>query len=197
MGLTTYATVKAELGLTDDTQQTYIERLINVASQKIENYCNRKFNLTTYTLERYTGDDTNKLALRNYPVAALTRVIIDDTEIVTSTLILDAIAGLIDYKDSLFYSDTLKSGIAEYPELYQKNIQVTYTAGFATIPYDLEEVCIKEVVSRYENKGTAKNLKSWSLGNVSKTYSEQTQNGTGLLQTSKNILDNYYKRFIL
>jgi hypothetical protein len=196
--LTTYANVKAELGLTDDTQQSYIERQINVVSQKIENYCNRIFKSTTYTNEKYIGNNLNVLTLKQYPVTTLSKVTLDGTEIDLNSLILDGNSGMIEFTNAIFESSNISCGISNYPFLCQKNITVTYTAGYATIPYDLEEICIREVVNAYENKGTTKDLKSWSLGNVSKTYSEKNiDKVSGLLNESKSMLDSFYRKYVI
>ena len=203
LALTTYALVKAELGLTDDTLQTYFERKINAVSQKFANYCNRAFKTQTYTSERYEGTDTLEICLKNYPITALTTVIVDDTTI-TDDVVLDAANGTI-YYEGLFSSNGWNAGVSKHKILRFKNVYVTYTAGYVlpdqaspTLPYDLQDACINEVIAEYEKRGTSKNVKSWTLGESSKSYFDNdVDQGSGLLSSTKALLDMRYKKYVI
>jgi len=67
--LTTVARLKSYLGMTVSTYDTQLEIAINVATDRIEKHCNgRRFKLTEYTDELYTGEDGDILFLKNFPV---------------------------------------------------------------------------------------------------------------------------------
>lgn len=200
--LTTYATVKAELGLTDDTQQAFIERQINIASQRIENYCSRKFKKQTYTLENYEGTGGLYLLLTNFPVTEVTKIVIDDTEYDVSDFKIDYAKGIIYFED-VFSASGVCEGISNFSNKILLSIQVTYTAGYVlpndagtrNLPYDLDQCCVDEVVSKYEQKGTKKRTKSWSLGNASKSF-DYDISVNGLLNSTINCLDSNYRRIL-
>jgi len=50
-----------------------------------------------------------------------------------------------------------------------QNIIVRYTAGYSTIPYDLEQICIDLVKLKYEQQNQTANLKSERLGDYAYT----------------------------
>ncbi|HCX20583.1 MAG TPA: hypothetical protein DHN29_01640, partial [Cytophagales bacterium] len=57
--LTTLARTKDYLGVTNDSNDTLLERLIDAASSFIETYCDRTFKLTSYILQQEgSGTDT-------------------------------------------------------------------------------------------------------------------------------------------
>lgn len=214
--LTLYATVKADLGLTDDTQQAYIERQINAVSQKVEGYCNRKFKKQTYTDEEYEGNNTLYLQIKNYPIISVSKVVIDDEEIELTGIEIDSEKGIL-YYENMWTSQGHIMGVSDFETLRKNNILITYTAGYVlpkdevagqttpiiitavprTLPYDLEQVAIDEVVNKYEHKGTAKDIKSWNLGNASKTYETNLSTVSGLLYNSTACLDGMYRRWII
>lgn len=69
--LTSLANANTYLGLTSDdggAQDTYIENIINRASDIIENYCHRKFKARLYVKERYNGTGQEILYYNQYPV---------------------------------------------------------------------------------------------------------------------------------
>jgi len=209
IALTTYATVKSELDLSDDTKQTYLERQINVISQKIADYCNRKFKKQTYTLEKYQGTDTLELNLKNYPVTdPITALVIDDATVDLDYVTVDSDEGIL-YYESIFTKNGWVTSITETLTLPERNISVTYEAGYdlpdqvtPTLPYDLEEACINEVVEAYNKKGKAKsqNLESWTLDKATKKFSSVEKvidTETGFLLSTKSLLDSKYKRWII
>ena len=209
--LTTVAEVKAELGLTGTEFDTYLERQINVVSEKIANYCNRNFGKADYTDQQYKGNDTLYLLLNEYPILEVSRLKIDDYEQDITDLQVFSEEGKI-YLPKGFWKSGLVGGVSKYnTNDIEYNIEVTYEAGYVlpmddgtpdnrTLPYDLEQACIDEVVHAYENKGTSRQLESWSLDKASKKFStidKTTDMHTGFLISTKMLLDGSYKRWIL
>lgn len=72
--LTTLAGAKAQLRITDTSQDDFITTLINQASARIETICGRKFAARDYRM-RYNGLRQYKLVLRNGPIQSVTSVL--------------------------------------------------------------------------------------------------------------------------
>jgi len=178
--LTTVQEVKDFLGITADTENSFIERMINVYSQKIESFCNRKFGTATYTDEKYKGLGTNALQLENYPVTALTSISVSDVALDSTDYELMKGVGLTNTgeinKETLWTSTGVRDAVSLEEQYPSYNIKVTYTAGYVlpkddgdparNLPYDLEQTCIDMVryarLTRYEVRGikAEKNLES-------------------------------------
>lgn len=125
--LTSLVAVKEYLKIddTDTSKDALLEGLINAGSNIIENYCKRSFKEQTYTDEEYDGTGTKNLPLNNFPVSTITSIKIDGV--------------LIDVTE---YKTRLSSGIvvrldSTWPEGIM-NIKVSYTAGYASVPPDIE-----------------------------------------------------------
>ena len=69
--LTTTASFKSYAGITHTDDDTLIGYLVSRATSAIERYCDRTLTTTTYR-EFYDGTGTNDLALREYPITAVT-----------------------------------------------------------------------------------------------------------------------------
>lgn len=165
--------VKESLGINVGTYDNLLTRLINSATEQIENYCNRRFTETVYT-EIYSGDGNQFLFLRNAPVTALTKI-----EFMTG----DYDDPAWDAYESEFYNiDTTytggstmsndNSGVVYNRVSFYKgfnNIRVSYVAGYSTIPSDVSESCVDLVSYLYKAKNS-KGIKSESLGDRSVTY---------------------------
>lgn len=137
--LTTLADVKETLGIasSDSSWDNLIIRKINQSTEMIEGWCQRRFKETTYTDELYDATYDRQLQLRNYPVTSTATFALSarDTtlnqdsfdSVDTDQYFIDRNAGIIDAVSSFWGSfDQWK---------------VTYSAGYATIPSDLQEAC--------------------------------------------------------
>jgi len=69
--LTTTASFKSYTGITHTDDDTLIGYLVSRATSAIESYCDRTLTSTTYR-EFYDGTGVNDLALREYPITAVT-----------------------------------------------------------------------------------------------------------------------------
>lgn len=132
--LCSLADVKETLGITNSSKDNLIIRKINQASQMIEDYCQRKFVAARYT-EVYDGSLTDQLVLRQHPVSLLSTVEARNTSLNDNSFsvvpgndyFLDSNAGVIE-------------GISSFWGHYDR-WQITYDAGYTTIPSDLAEAC--------------------------------------------------------
>lgn len=139
-----------------------LERLILAVQEWLEGQCNRTFESGTVT-EYYNGLEwRDRLMVSRPPLASITNIWDDPLRIYSTALssslyvIDDADAGLIRMDGYTFLR-----GI--------RNIKVTYTGGFATIPSDLEEAAIEMVwAAREKGKHNLVGVRSRSVadGNV-------------------------------
>lgn len=145
--LTTTAKVKNFLKITSTGDDTHIGTLITSMSDYIRTITDRDLYSKSYT-EYYDGSGKNTLQLDNYPITVLTSIYDDtdyefgaDTEITSD--------------DYFFNADTKysKRGVlllngCNFTE-GQQNIKVTYTAGYETIPTDLDQACVRLTAAEY------------------------------------------------
>lgn len=129
--LTTLAKLRARLNIQSAYTEadTVLESLIDQASAAIESNCNRLFKSRTYTAEVLNGSGSNILLLPQYPVSNIASLVDDSITYVVADYYLYANEGKIVLKYAKF-SNTPQA------------IIVTYTAGYSTIPDDLEMACL-------------------------------------------------------
>lgn len=179
--LTTVARAKTFMGVVGGGDDTLIERLIDSATNWIENYCDRRFKQTAYTNELYDGTDGESLLTLNFPISTTATFKLEERagnlsnsgfDTIDSSLYhIDYNAGLIKIVDGKFY---------EYPNHYR----LTYTAGYnydnaASFlsdvgAADLEFACWKLVSTIYHNRKLSGNVDSESIGDYSVTFSQTT-----------------------
>ncbi len=149
----------------DFTQvEEQIEYLITAVSAEIETICNRKFLTDNYT--EVHDSDGRSIYLDQFPVQNISSVKFGspfgdsdrsaiDTDNYTTDNTIGEIRFSIDFTES--------------PQLFE----VIYTAGYDEVPYDLNLICVKEVV-RSISFATIKNtnFKSEKLGDYSYTLSD-------------------------
>lgn len=165
--LITLSDLKDAIGETTTDYDTFLTNQINLFSSAIENYCSRKFELTSYTQTFYYSDyieniDRRKLWLFHYPVTQIDEVReittfngVDNTEIIPPA----------NYRVKGNYGRIEKT-VDGYPELWFKDdnyflvsglnsrVEIDYTAGFATTPYEIQEVITTLIEERYLKKKT-------------------------------------------
>jgi len=133
------------LGLTGTTCDDLIDALIPAASEAIENACRRRFGETAYT-EYYDGGGRDRLVLRKRPVNSLSgvwddpdREFGDDTQLDPDDYVLDADPGIL-----LLRQGTFADGL--------RNVKVSYTAGYGTLPTDVAQAC-RMLVAAWFHRG--------------------------------------------
>jgi len=145
--LTTKEKVKLFLDITATTYDTLLDTMCNQLTSWIENYCGgRRFMSTEYTEELYDGDNFERfLRLKNYPVIAWTKI-----EYNAGTT---ASPNWTEY-DASDYEKYDTTGILWFDrvEKGKRNIRISYTAGYAKIPYDLELLATKLVARTFEKR---------------------------------------------
>ena len=130
----------------DADQQKILTYYINTASALCNTITMRKLKSRELT-EYYSGDGTNIILTNEYPITEITAVYDDldrsygdDTKIDNDDLAIrpDELKYMIVYDGGAF-----NTGI--------NNIKVQYTAGYTTIPYDLQQACLEIIAYYFKN----------------------------------------------
>jgi len=180
--LTTLANLKMYIGLdlADTSQDTLLTILVNSASQRVADYCNRDFALQQYT-DNLVGNNRQTITLKHYPVMSLISVTMDDNVIDLTDIDIDSEEGqLFDAASIWDQPGNLQNSLAQFPSDFQiamlsaeanlqkRNIFITYTAGYVlpkddspaatppvarTLPWSLEEAVWQLVSINYNMRG--------------------------------------------
>jgi len=138
--LTSVSNVKSFLDISNTSDDTLIQNIIYRVTDQIQSYCRRDFFSTEYT-EYYDGDGSKTLIVNQFPITAIDSIYDDidyqwgsDDEISSDDIIFNANSN--DSKSGIINLDT------DYFSIGKQNIKITYTAGYSTIPYDIEKAAI-------------------------------------------------------
>jgi Phage gp6-like head-tail connector protein len=147
--LTVIANVKALLQITTDTDDGLLSTLITAASAFLETVCDRAFIEADYTEVR-NGKGTRSMSFANYPVTAVSSVLLGSLNIVPAVPI-----GQPGWPGTGYvFTPTLLSlyGFRFWPGV--ANVQLQYTAGYAAdaLPADLVQACNELVALKYKQK---------------------------------------------
>jgi len=166
--LTTLTKVKTYLGISDSDSDTLLGTLIDAASKAIKNYCHDNFDSTEYT-EYHDGPRTEDLVLKHRPIISITDIWDDPDRDYEDGDKLDA-----DDDDYVSYADEgiIRAEAHTWNE-GNKNIKITYTAGYTSIPADVDLSCQIQVAYWYNraDKG-ADAADSERLGDYAITYAK-------------------------
>ena len=145
--LTTLANVKQWLKVTTTNDDTLLSSLITAASQYIQTYCDRDFVQQEYTEVR-SGKGTRSMQFANHPVSSVQKVMLGSLLIPPAPSVGDPnwpgvgytfTPTLITLRGYLFWADVA-------------NVELVYTAGYATIPADLVQAANELVGLRYRQR---------------------------------------------
>ncbi len=144
--LTDLATVKTELGITASTYDTQLDRYITVASLAAGQYCNRVFVVETVqdrfdiTFARLRFGGEPHLQASRWPIVTMSSLTESGTALVKDT----------DYKVDVVTGKFIRLDTNGDPTTWgQSPVLATYSAGFATIPADLEDAVIRMIRGRW------------------------------------------------
>lgn len=163
--LCTLRDVKEFLGIKGSDSDGTITSLINrVSSDCQDRFCRRKFLKATYD-EKYDGDGTQVLYLRNRPIASVSTLVVaengSDISAQTEEYYVYPEAGKIRLRHLVF------------EEGYQ-NVHVVYDAGYdglANLPETLRLSVIEAVAFRYEEADKRRvGVASVSMGDQRQDY---------------------------
>lgn len=143
--LTTLANVRQYLGTPDNvtTDDPLLERMISAISLFVQNWLNRQILQATYS-EALDGHGTTRLNFSNTPVTAVASLAIDGVTVQPASGPPYFCGYVFNARQLSVYGYRFNAGYG--------NVQVTYTAGYATCPLDLEQAVIEQIVLRYKEK---------------------------------------------
>lgn len=129
--------------------------------------------VSQYT-EVYDGNGNNRLFLDNRPINSLISVLVGSysvplsTSTITPGIYVERSKKSIAFRDSGF---TLTAPLSIYPYVFARgtgNVQVTYTAGYTSVPFDLQEITIETVAQNYKRREwidlASKNVSAQGIG---------------------------------
>jgi hypothetical protein len=204
--LTTLATVKSILGITDNAQDANLTSMIGAASDFATRYCGREFAKQTIK-ESIIGKGMPEILLSLTPIISVTTVEFDDAA-VDDWVMYDDKAGIIQRR-AKFTSTQFPSASIDYaPSSYgEKRWHVTYVGGYVlpgwtgqgtrTLPYDLERAIVDMVKAQVASAKFSGTMKSYKIGDTSITWdtgSSETANVSALVPNSALAVLNYYRR---
>jgi len=145
--LTTVAVAKDHLGIpsTDVTQDARLELFINVASDRVANYCERQIVAADVTDIRH-GGMTNMLMLNEWPINAVLEVAIDGEGKFPASSVVDPGEYRVLDEATLLYNTSFPYGYG--------NVRVKYNAGYTVVPSDIEMACLLFVEWFYRFRST-------------------------------------------
>jgi len=153
--LTLLSTVKRALDIDSDveTWDSFLIESIARASEAIGAYCSRVFGRETVVETIWLRDSREVINLRRFPDAVIASITEDGTALAEADYLLDAAAGRLR---------RLSSGSPTCWSACQW-IVITYEAGFellGTLPYPIEDACVRLVKSAYAARGRDPMLKA-------------------------------------
>lgn len=181
--LTTLASVKAWFSppLTTTADDALLARLITAASAFLTAWLNRQLLTAPYTAT-FNGNGKTALLLPQYPITAVQSLTIDGQTI--PPLRAGASAAAAGYTvdaTTLYLSGTaFNRGV--------QNVTVAWTAGYASVPPDIEQACIDLVALRYRERDRI-GLASKGMAGETTSYSQRDlpANAATLLQVYRRV----------
>jgi len=166
-----------------------ISHLITAVSSAISAYCGRgQFLAQSYT-DTYDGAGKTWMLLRQWPVLSVTAIALSPYGGVAAT-ITDATAFQLEAPIPAGGAQRLTL-IA--PHLYfprgRGNVQVTYQAGYASVPPDVAQACIEAVGEAYQRRNHIGQTSVSSQGQTTVAFSQSDLNAA-----AKAMLQPYIRR---
>lgn len=159
--ITTLAAVKDWLGIpaADTSADVTLTRMVTAFSSAIANYLNRDLGTQTY-VDTLNGAGGAFMLPANYPITAVSSLYIDDVQIPAQ--VGRGNNGYVFSGVRIFLVGyTFNRGF--------QNVDLSYTAGFAAIPADVEQACIEWIADRWTAKQRI-GVMSRSINGQSTTY---------------------------
>lgn len=174
-----YATLddlKEDLGLAvdDGTLDAYLTRRLNAATSLFEALTGRIFSLREHTEKIAMPLGRRRIILRQTPVVSITSIAYKEELLDASDYFLDdSDAGFVARADFGAWKSTAVSAgtISQIPAQQELNLYtVVYTAGFSSIPFDIQEAILSQASLEYNARGRDKSVASMSVLGDSVSY---------------------------
>jgi len=157
---------------TFNVDDNLLARLITSASAFIAAFLDRTI-LTASYVEYRDGPGGYTLSLLNYPVTAVSALEINGVAMTLAT-------GTVNYGYQFSDRQIVMRGYKFTRGI--RNVQVSYTAGYATVPLDIEQACLELVAYKYRSRDwVGQASKIVGSENVSFITKEIPENALGTL----------------
>lgn len=174
--LTTLENVKSYAQITDNASDTVLARLITAVSAWFINQVNRGALLSADYTEQRNGKGGKTLTAKQYPITAISSLTIDGLTVPVSDGMLP---GFVFDDFSVFLNGCYKfnRGFG--------NVSLTYTAGYATVPADVEQAVIAQVLFTFRQK-TKLGTTSEQMNGITTVSFSQKDLAPGVQMTVEN-----------
>jgi len=137
VALTATATVKTYMGITDTSSDTLIGTIVSSVDASIKRYLGRQIESASIASETVDGNGIDDfVVLSDWPVTAVATVVLAGTTLSSSYYAFDATG-------RLYYKPGGSDAYGAWP-LGRRNLVVTYTAGYSSVPADLAMAATKQ-----------------------------------------------------
>lgn len=152
MSLVTLAKYKDYLKITTTTYDTLLTDIQSAIEKRVKEYLLRPIESATYTDELYDGSGDECLVLRNFPITAATTIKeyqgLDSNNAETWYTLVQG----TDYDRKLLDAEAFAIRMDGYT--FAKgdlNYKITYTAGYTSIPDDIQMACKELLKITWDN----------------------------------------------
>lgn len=178
MSLVLLSEYKEILDITGNTEDEFVELAKYEVEAKVKSFLNRDLEVTSY-VEVYDGTGESNLVLNQFPINSVSKVEVYDG--------LDSL-GAEEWDEYIQNDDyerlvitTSKDEIYLIGSMFpqgEQNIRITYSAGYSTIPYEIQQACKKLMLLYY---GEVKKTKSIGKSSISEgsTFTKTTSYDLG------------------
>ena len=186
--LTTFETLRDELGLSGTDQQTALERYVMIATDKMTEICNRTFHRELEVVDRLRTVGEQWLYTEKYPVRSIESIVVadppDDSDDSEDTISIDSswydwqtrkASGMIQLLIPTYRRSQVIDRIAltRISGTEWFDYRVTYDGGYVTplqaanddpnsdardLPFDLEELCVRIAVFYWRQRSFLREL---------------------------------------
>jgi hypothetical protein len=176
-------------GILTTQEITALELAANAASAQIQKYCDFTFVSGSYT-EVWDGAANDELIPREAPVTAITSLKFAANGVFTPESIIPAELYCIGFKGS---SVVLRNGMLT--PRGRGNVELIYTAGYATIPADLQLAALRQLQYLYKQIGKGDGMLGLKM--ISKMNEAQSKDdslgNSGLITEVEGMLKSYHR----
>jgi hypothetical protein len=161
--LTTLENVKNTAQVTDTTADVVLQRLISAFSQWFLTQVNRGALIEASYTEQRNGSGGDSITTLQYPIMAVTSLTVGGVSISPSD-------GMIP--GYIFDDFTIWLNCSRFCR-GRGNIQIVYTAGYATVPLDIEQAIIDQVLFTWKREKRLGTMTESNQGLMTTSYSQR------------------------
>jgi len=146
---------------------SWIDRLSASAENTILTYTGRTFESTAYTEEMHDGRGTDMMLFNEYPVDSTATILVEEL-IDTTWSEVDSTAYRLDYESGILWKTGASTAVLGSDSVIwaygKRNLRLSYTAGYTTIPPGLVNLCLDVAAEMFFQAGRDPRLLLERLG---------------------------------